>query len=128
MPTRRLALTRGSDRRLIADVEVADSFLGRLRGLMGRRALGDGEGLYLAGTNGVHMLFMRFPIDCIFLGPSRPDESFPIVRVSRSLRPWRGVVWYARGARAVVELPAGAADRHDLSAGDFVTLEPLPAQ
>jgi uncharacterized protein len=95
---------------------------------MGRRALGDGEGLYLAGTNGVHMLFMRFPIDCIFLGPSRPDESLPIVRVSPSLQPWRGVVWYARGARAVVELPAGAADRHDLDVGDLVTPEEDPAR
>ena len=47
-------------------VSIARSFWGRFRGLMGRASLADDEGVYLA-SNSIHMLFMRFPIDALFL-------------------------------------------------------------
>ena len=109
-------------------LSVADSWATRLRGLIGRRSLPAGEGLYLPGTNGVHMLFMRFAIDCLFLGPPRPDGAQQIVAVRHNLAPWRGVVWWVRDARGAVELPAGAAVESGLRQGDFVRLEPARAR
>ena len=48
------------------------SFGARFMGLMGRASLPDGEGLYLADT-GIHMLFMRFPIDALFVAAEAAD-------------------------------------------------------
>ena len=107
---------------LAGDLEIARSFLGRLLGLMGRRALAVGGGLWLPGANGIHMLWMRFPIDCLFL--TRPDEAGwrRIVAVRPELPPWRGVVWFVRGAAGALELPAGTAARTGAAPGDEILL------
>jgi uncharacterized membrane protein (UPF0127 family) len=105
-------------------LEVADSFLARFRGLMGRRALAGHEGLYLPGTNGIHMFFMRFAIDCLFLGPVQTDGARRVVAIREGLAPWRGIVWWVRGAHGAVELPAGSAAAAGVRQGDFVRLEP----
>ena len=80
-------------------------------GLMGRAGLPDGAGLWLPGGNGIHMMFMRFPIDCVFLGRAAPDGAREVVAVRRALPPWRGIVWYVRGAHGTLELPIGTLDR-----------------
>jgi len=110
-------------------VARAETFLGRLRGLMFRRPLEEGEGLFLAGTNGVHMLFMRFAIDCLFVARPAADGSQRIVGVRHQLPPWRGVVWWVRGASGVYELPAGTLARHGpgVAVGEEVRLEPASA-
>ena len=106
-------------------LEVADSWLARLRGLIGRRSLAPGEGLYLPGTNGVHMFFMRFAIDCVFLGATGSDGTRKVVAIRERLAPWTGVVWWVRGARGVVEVPAGAVAQAQLRKGDSVVFEPV---
>jgi hypothetical protein len=108
-------------------LRVAANWLGRLRGLIGSRALAPGEGLYLPGTNGVHMLFMRFAIDCLFLGAPRTDGAQRVVALRAHLAPWTGVVWWVRGARGAVEVPAGAIAASGLRVGDYVRLLPAPA-
>jgi uncharacterized protein len=119
-----LALRRADTDQVIATrIVVAGSYWDRLRGLMGRASLAEGEGLFLPGTTGVHMLFMRFPIDCLFVGEARDGER-TVLAVRRYLRPWRGVVWHVRGARGVVELPVGTLDAHGVNVGDRVRLEP----
>jgi uncharacterized protein len=117
-----VTLTKGGHV-MVPSVRVAASFLARLRGLMGIRGLTSGAGLYLPGTNSIHMLFMRFPIDCLFLGHPESDGSRRVIAIRRSLPPWRGVVWYVRGARGVLELPAGTVDSLGLRVGDLVQLE-----
>lgn len=113
---------RGDSGALIWRLEVANSWLSRLRGLIGRSELGQGEGLFMPGTNGVHMLFMRFAIDCLFLGPLRADGTRQVVAVHERLAPWRGIVWWVRGARAAVEVGAGGIAASGLRPGDAVTL------
>lgn len=108
---------------LIWRLEVADSWLSRLRGLIGRSELGPNEGLYLPGTNGVHMLFMRFAIDCLFVGPPRADGTHEVVAVRERLAPWSGIVWWVRGARGAIEVGAGGIAAAGLGPGDIVTLQ-----
>jgi uncharacterized membrane protein (UPF0127 family) len=103
-------------------VEVADSFLPKLRGLIGRRSLPSGTGLYLSGTNSIHMLFMRFAIDCLFVGAPRTDGAQPVLALKHNLRPWTGIVWFVRGARGAIEVPAGSLAASGLRVGDYVTL------
>lgn len=106
-------------------LDVADSWFKRFKGLMGRAALPDGRGLYLPGANGIHMFFMRFPIDCVFVGARRPDGSRQIVAIHERLAPWRGIVWWVRGAHGVAEVPAGSVSSVGLELGDVVDLRGL---
>ena len=101
-------------------IEVASSLLARGRGLMGRSSLASDAGLFLPGTNSIHMLFMRFPIDCVFVGAPRADGSREVVDVREHLAPWRGVVWWVRGAKGCVELPAGSVAAAGVRRGDYV--------
>lgn len=99
--------------------EVADSAPARLRGLLGRRKLPAGDGLLLRPSNSIHTFFMRFPIDAVFL-----DAELRVLRVRNDLRPWRAAS--ARRARAVLELPAGEAERRGVAPGERLRLAPAP--
>lgn len=60
------------------------------------------------------MFFMRFAIDAVFLGADGR-----VVRTAERLRPWTPATW-ARGARDVLELPAGTVARTGTQAGDVI--------
>jgi uncharacterized membrane protein (UPF0127 family) len=94
---------------------VADRPLARMKGLLGRRGLESDEGLVLMPASSVHTFFMRFPIDVVFL-----DDELTVIGVSEAVRPWRAA--WRRGARAVLELPAGEAQRRGLRSGDRLRL------
>jgi uncharacterized protein len=90
--------------------ELAKSFHTRLRGLMGRKELAPGEGLWLRPSASIHTAFMRFPIDVVFL-----DGNDVVIRVVDYLGPWR--MAGARGARSVLELAAGEAEHRGATSG-----------
>ncbi len=113
-------LTRGAT--LGERIEVAADFWGKFMGLMGRPGLDAGEGLWLPGANGIHMMFMRFPIDAVFVGPERDGERV-VLAVRPSLPTWRGLVPLIRGATGCLELPAGAITRSGTRVGDRIVLE-----
>jgi uncharacterized membrane protein (UPF0127 family) len=112
--------TRSSD--LASSVEVADSLWGKFKGLMGRDRLAPGSALWLPESNGIHMMFMRFPIDAVFLGAPGADGTRPVVSVHRDLRAWSGLVPYVRGAHGVLELPVGSIDASGTRVGDLVQI------
>jgi len=103
-------------------VTLGIGFWTRFRGLMGRAALPEGEGLYLPDT-GIHMLFMRFPIDALFVAPEA-EGSRRVVAVRHALPAWRGLVLHVRGAQGVVELPAGTLARAGIAPGALVRFLP----
>jgi uncharacterized membrane protein (UPF0127 family) len=88
-------------------------------GLMGRPSLPDGSGLWLPG-NGIHMLFMRFPIDAVFLGRPLGDGVREVLAVRERVPPWTGLVPLVRHAEGVLELPAGTVAATGTSVGDRV--------
>ena len=127
---------------LAESLEDGSSFWAKFMGLMGRSRLPDGEGLWLPGENGIHMLFMRFPIDVVFVSPpgggrrglgrgsgrgagnrGGPDEPRRVLALRRAVPPWRGVVWRVGGAKGVIELPVGAIDRTGTQLGDEIVIE-----
>jgi uncharacterized protein len=89
---------------------VADRMLPRMKGLLGRRELPPGEGMLIKPAPSIHTVFMRFPIDAVFL--SRTGE---VLKVSSNVKPWRARS--CRRAHAVLELAAGEADRRDIAPG-----------
>jgi leader peptidase (prepilin peptidase)/N-methyltransferase len=97
-------------------LSVADTAPSRMRGLLGRRSLDSGEGLLLRPAGSVHTAFMRFPIDVVFL-----DAELEVLEVRDSVPPWRAVA--RRGAKAVLELPAGDARRREIEPGIRLELD-----
>jgi uncharacterized membrane protein (UPF0127 family) len=111
---------------LAEQVENGSSFWAKFMGLMGRASLPSGNGLWLPGENGIHMLFMRFAIDVVFVTPpdGGPEGRRRVLFVGKSVRPWRGVVWHVGGAKGVLELPAGTLEATGTAVGDEVTIGP----
>ena len=89
-------------------IPVADTFFKRLWGLMGKDVRADGDGLFLADCARVHTCFMKCSIDVLYLGSDLQ------VLDAETLVPWR-MGKKVRGARHVLELPAGCLDGVDLS-------------
>ncbi len=107
--------------RVLADrLEVAASFLTRGVGLMFRRRLERGAGLWIDPNNGIHMFFMRFAIDAVFI-----DGRHRVVKAYPHLGRWR-MVPLVLGARSVLELPAGTLDGLALARGDQLEIGPVP--
>jgi uncharacterized protein len=94
---------------------LAETPLTRLKGLLGRRGLEQGEGLLLRPAASIHTLFMRFTIDAVWV-----DRDLNVLKVSHDVAPWRTAA--CKGAKGVVEMAAGEAKRVGLSAGDKLTL------
>jgi hypothetical protein len=116
-PARPLAVISDDRDAVICErCEVAERPLSRLRGLLGRGELAPGAGMLLRPSGSIHTFFMRFPIDAAFL-----DGELRVLRVRSRLRPWR--MAGARGARAVLELAAGEAERRGLAPGERLRLE-----
>lgn len=111
-------IARLKDGRVFADpCMVADSFMSRFKGLMGRASLAHGSGLLLEPCNSVHTFFMQFAIDVAYLG--RDAGNYKVLAIRRDMRPWR-MDFPVFGASAVLELPSGAAI--ELREGDLLCL------
>lgn len=106
----------GDERSVLAtEVSVADTIRRQLQGVMFKASLPDDYGLVFpfdeAKPRGVHMVFVRVPIDVVWTVGEQ-------VRAVKRLQPWTG---YGRAeADRIVELPAGTADA--VAEGDQVRL------
>lgn len=100
-----------SGKNISSSIEKADTFISRFLGLMSRKTLGDEEGLLLDPCNSIHMFFMSFPIDAVFL-----DKENKAVMILENFRPWR-VSPFVKNAVRTLELPAGRS-KGRISEGD----------
>lgn len=97
---------------LASNCRIAKTFLTRFKGLMGMKDLERGSGLIIAPCNSIHMFFMKFPIDAVFL-----DKNNKVVYMVDNLKPWR-VSKIVSGARSVLELPIGTIKSSGTQTGD----------
>jgi len=100
---------------LVEDLTVADRPVTRVVGLLGRRDLSASEGLLIKPCNAIHMMFMRFAIDAVFL-----DKDWQVLKIVCDLGPWR--VAACVGASMVLELRAGTAGGKCLEPGHRLAL------
>jgi uncharacterized protein len=97
--------------------EVAATFWSRGVGLLGRKDWSRADGLIITPCNSIHCLFMSLTIDVLYVGADGK-----VLRAIRSLRPWR-VGPIVRGARSVVELPAGTISDTNCQPGDQLVFD-----
>lgn len=101
--------------RIAADAERATSFFARGRGLMLRSTFPEGSAIVIDPCSSIHMFFMRFPIDVLYL-----DHDDRVVRIQEGIKPWRVGPLRTGGAKYVIELPAGTVARTRTRAGDQI--------
>lgn len=102
---------------ILADkAKVAATFSKRLIGLLDREYLNEGEGLVIIPSNSIHMFFMRFAIDVLFL-----DKKGKVVAILRSFKPWELSRIYFN-AYSVLELPSGVIDKTGTQKGDIIKI------
>ncbi len=113
-----ITIINKSNNKIIGNkIAHANNFVTRFFGLMGKKALNEEEGLLITPCNSIHMMFMKFPLDIIFL-----DKQFKIVYVIESLKPWR-VSPVIFKAQSVIELPEGTISRSESKVDDTLEIE-----
>jgi uncharacterized membrane protein (UPF0127 family) len=106
-----------------SDVQVADTWMGRLRGYLGREEPGQGEGLLLMPCTAIHTFGMAFELDVVFL-----SEEGRVLRLLQAFPPWRRTK-RVPGALYVLELPSRTIALTGTEVGDLLTWQlpgPLP--
>ena len=98
-------------------VNVADSVLTRLVGLLGRRSLQPDSGVWIVPANAVHTIGMLFSFDLILI-----DKNFKVVGLRELLRPFT-VTRPNFKAESVLELPAHSIFRSRTRIGDELLIE-----
>ncbi len=98
-------------------IRLADTSLSRFVGLLGKKSLRPGTGLWIMPSNGVHTFGMAFSIDVVFL-----DAKHRVVQLRENLRPFRltSLNW---SARSVLELPVATICASQTEVGDDLELE-----
>jgi len=96
---------------------MADTSLRRLVGLLGKRSLAAGCGLFIVPSQAIHTVGMAFPIDVIFV-----DKRHSVLGVLECVRPFRitRVFWKAFG---VLELPIGTIAASRTETGDQLKVD-----
>ena len=115
---RLVTVTNTNRHTVIGDqIEVADTSSTRLFGLLGKKHLDTGKGLWIRPSSGVHTFFMSIPIDVIGL-----DKNRTIIKLWPNLVPWR-VTSVSTKLHSVVELPAGRIAQCNTQLGDTLSIE-----
>ena len=104
---------------LASRLALADSPKTREKGLLGRDSLPSGEGLWIIPCQAIHMFFMRFAIDIVYI-----DRKKRVRKVRSNVAPWRISVCFS--AHSVLELPAGVVRETQTQQGDLLQISPAP--
>jgi uncharacterized membrane protein (UPF0127 family) len=119
-PERRLTVTNLTRSTVLATfAEVASSSATRSKGLLGRKGLSAGEGLWIVPCEAVHTFGMRFPIDLVYI-----DREKRVRKVRSSVRPWRMSACLA--AHSILELPSGTVHDTQTVPGDTLAFSYFP--
>ena len=108
-----LQQSNGRRKQLLGKLTLADSFIKRMRGLLGRETLDDDSAIVITPCNLIHTFGMKFNIDVVFL-----DKNRRIVNYRRDVPNNR--VHGCFTAKHTMELAAGSVDRLKLTDGDVL--------
>ena len=115
---RYLKFTNSSRNTVLCELSFnADNIWTRFKGLLGTKTLPPGQGLYLNECNGIHMFWMAYAIDAVFL-----DPDLQVVGLVENIKPW-AVSKIFKGARSCLELPVGTIAATATAVGDKVLIE-----
>lgn len=85
-------------------------------GLLNRSSLNDGEGLLITHCQSIHMVFMRFPIDVVFI-----NKEHQVVGLVKEIEPFSFSPFFRKASYAI-ELPTKAIEKSGTLRGDFIQI------
>ena len=97
-------------------VEIADTSFKRMCGLLGRSSMKPTQALVIIPCQSIHMLFMKFAIDVIFI-----DDKNKVIGLSARIKPFQfsGIFWKSACA---IELPSGTIEATKTQIGDSIQI------
>ncbi len=101
---------------LAHNVQIAQTPLARMKGLIGASSLLADSALVIIPCNSVHMLFMRFAIDVVFV-----DKANTVVGICVNLKPFQLSPLFFKAHKAI-ELPVGTIAKTQTAVGDTIGL------
>ena len=120
MPSIRLQVLNLTRSTVLAScLEVACSGAKRNKGLLGRKQLSEGEGLWIIPCEAIHTIGMQFPIDLVYL-----DNKHRIKKLRSNVTPWRFSACMT--AHSVLELASGTICDTHTSIGDVLDFSASP--
>jgi len=110
------AVNRRTGKTLATNVKVADNLFTRMKGLLGKKELLQGEALWIRPCFSIHTFFMKFPIDVIFL-----NKNNQVVAAVTHLTSNRMTRFYPQSF-SVLELPIGTIAASNSEIGDIIEI------
>lgn len=98
---------------IVNNAVVAKTFLQRLMGLLGRKSIDKDEALIFYSAESIHMFFMRFSIDVVFL-----DKNMRVIKISANLKPWMMTGCFP--SAITIELSSAKCAQTQTSVGDVL--------
>ncbi|TYQ17662.1 UNVERIFIED_CONTAM: hypothetical protein Cloal_0020 [Acetivibrio alkalicellulosi] len=99
---------------LASNCKVANTFFKRFLGLMFKKYLPLGQGLLITPCNSIHMFFMKFPLDIVFI-----DKGQTVVYTIENITPWK-CSKIIKTSYSVLELPVGTIKNTQTTVGDKI--------
>ena len=110
-------INKSREKVIAENAVIADTAFSRLKGLLGRDSIGDDEGMVITCCRSIHMFFMKFAIDVVFV-----DKSDKVVGLVERIKPFRMSPYFWRSSY-VIELPCGTIERTETKTGDLIEFQ-----
>ena len=102
---------------LSEQAHIAVHFFSRLKGLLGRDSLASNEALIITRSQSIHMFFMKFAIDTVFI-----DKNKIVVGLVEKIKPFQMSPIFFK-AQDVIEVPAGKIRETKTQLGDTIDFQ-----
>ena len=102
----------------MGSIAIADRFLLRLRGMLGRD-FDQFDALLIEPCSEIHPLFLAYPIDVLCI-----DKMRQVIMIEENVEPWIPCIGTEDSyAYSVIELPAGKAGEWEIRVGDHISIQ-----
>lgn len=100
--------------------QIADSLLTRMRGLSGRKSLGEDEGLLIVPCPSIHMFGMKFSLDVVFI-----TRENVVTDIRQNIAPRQIYVAKDNAGKphSALETPVGSVARCGVQIGDVLEIQ-----
>lgn len=111
-----ILINKNSNYIISENLQLADTFFKRLKGLMFTKGFLEKNALKLSPCNQIHTFFMNYCIDILYL-----DHRDSIIFIEENLKPYK-IGKRVKNALSVIELPNGTVKKSNIKIGDVVTI------
>ncbi len=119
-----MAMLLDNNNKVISEVYLADTFFKKFLGLMFKKNIPEDLAYYFPKTSVIHMFFMRFKIDVVYLKTLSENTRkirCRIVKIANNIKPW--LFSGSLKADSLLELKAGSPAISKIKNNEIVTIK-----